>query len=212
METEEILTAIQRAAETIATPNWVDKLAIIISALAILVASDVAIYVAKKQNKIIEKQTEIAKKQAEIAEQQNKIVLFEKRYELYCLVQKCIFTAGLLSTLPVNNANEMYKCFFVEFDDVILKNESVGKYRIIVSMLSVADKLDQTEFLFSKDTSKYILQLAARLRILMAFDAPANQDKTLIEVKNSYCQIANDLEADSILNKMKLELQPILTR
>ena len=56
METEEILAAIQQAAETIAAPNWADKLALLVSFLAILVAAGVAVYVAKKQNGISEKQ------------------------------------------------------------------------------------------------------------------------------------------------------------
>lgn len=83
METVEILAAIQKAADTIATPNWAAIASVVISFLAVIVATGVAIYVAKKQNKITEKQTEIALKQAEIAEQQNKIALFQERYSVY---------------------------------------------------------------------------------------------------------------------------------
>lgn len=84
METNEILVAIQAAANTIATPNW----AVVLSVVTALGAVAVAIIVAIKQNKIAEKQNEIAERQAEIAEQQNKIALFKERYVVYSELYK----------------------------------------------------------------------------------------------------------------------------
>lgn len=101
METEEILAAIQKAAETIATPNCAAWFSAVAAAIAVVVAIIVAIMqyrIYKKQNKIAEEQTviskkqnEIAESQAEIARQQNRITLFEKRYNVYCEFQKIFY-------------------------------------------------------------------------------------------------------------------------
>lgn len=72
METEEILAVIQKAAETIATPNWADKWAVILSVLAIIAATTVAF------------------QQVKIQKQQNRIALFEKRYKTYNELSKVL--------------------------------------------------------------------------------------------------------------------------
>lgn len=80
---DEILVAIQEAANTIATPNWADKLSALLSLLAIFAAG----IVAWRQNKISREQTEISKQQMSIADKQNKIALFEKssKYMIFFL-------------------------------------------------------------------------------------------------------------------------------
>ena len=100
METEEILVSIQKAADTIATPNWAAIASVVISLLAVIVAAGVAIYIAQKQNKITERQTEIALKQAEIAEQQNRIALFEKRFLVFSEISKVIRIGQAISAQP----------------------------------------------------------------------------------------------------------------
>ena len=64
---DELLVAIQNAANTIAAPNWADIMSACFSLFAIIVAGFVAW-----------KQIEISRKQTDIADRQNKIALFEK--------------------------------------------------------------------------------------------------------------------------------------
>lgn len=66
---DEILVAIQDAANTIATPNWADILSTIFSFAAIVVAG----VIAWRQNKIAEEQTAIAAKQNEFSAEQTQI-------------------------------------------------------------------------------------------------------------------------------------------
>lgn len=203
METEEILEAIQKAAETIATPNWADKLSLLVSFLAILVAAGVAVYVAKKQNGISEKQ-------ADIAEQQNRIALFEKRYELYRLVSKCIGLSGLISTVTraVNSVSDIYTCLSVEFDEISSEDLAAGSHTIVSKMVDITNRLELSEFLFSKDVSEQIQDLSARLKILVTADYLINQGSSFENIKKAYCQGAEQFKSNGILEKMKLEIQP----
>lgn len=69
LETKGIFAAIQKAANTIATPNCAAWL----SAIAALAAVVAAIIIAIKQNKIAKQQTEIAAEQNKFSEEQTQI-------------------------------------------------------------------------------------------------------------------------------------------
>lgn len=212
METEEILVAIQKAAETIATPNWADKLSLLVSFLAILVAAGVAIYVAKKQSETSNKQNEIILKQTEFVEQQNKISLFKERYELYQLLEKCMNMADFLKSYRYCNQNELYKCVFLYFDKIVLESQCIGKDRAIYAIRDITDRLYQSEFLFSIEISSQIRLLANCLRNFMLLEEVYQSKEDLQEIKNLYCEAASKLKSNNILGKMKSELQPILVR
>ena len=79
------------AANTIASPNWADKLSLLLSLAAIIVAGYVAL------------------KQAKISEQQNKIALFEKRYVVYESLSKAVNAAEEIS--EVKNAEDIWNVF-----------------------------------------------------------------------------------------------------
>ncbi len=201
METEEILAAIQQAAETIAAPNWADKLALLVSFLAILVAAGVAVYVAKKQNGISEKQ-------ADIAEQQNRIALFEKRYELYRLVSKCISLSGLISivTRAVNNIDDVYRCLAIEFDEISF--EDITAQTINSKMMDIINRLELSEFLFSENISKQIQNLSLQLKILVTADFAINRGSSFEDIKTTYCRKAEQFKSNGTLEEMKSEIQP----
>ena len=222
METEEILAAIQKAAETIATPNCADKVSVvisIISALISLVAVIVAGYVAwkqygitKKQNEITKKQNEIAFKQVELADQQNRISLFRERYELYQLLEKCMNMSDFLKTYQYCDQNELYKCVFLYFDKIVLEIQCVGKDRAIYAIRDITNRLYQSEFLFSIEISNHIRLLANYLRNFTLLEEVYQSKEEFQKIKNLYCEAASKLKSNNILGKMKSELQPILTR
>lgn len=116
METEEILTAVQRAAETVAAPNWADKLSVAISLLAVFVAG----FVAWKQSKIARSQNEITKKQAEISEQQNKIALFKERYLVYTELYK-FFSISTQMKLDLQEGETHFKDFSEDNKKIFLR-------------------------------------------------------------------------------------------
>lgn len=145
---DEILVAIQEAADTIAAPNWADIMGVCFSLTAVVVAC----IVAWRQNKIV-------LKQAEIAEQQNKIELFEKRYEVYDVISKISAVAS--EVIDVDRAEKM--CIIVQDKFELGKRSSImGEYdetalRSIIS--EIPRKLAQSEFLFSQEIYKAIISL-----------------------------------------------------
>lgn len=138
METNEILAAIQKAAETIATPNWAAWLSAIAALGAVIVAIIIAIKqnkvaerqneISKKQNEIAEKQTEIAEKQAKIAEQQNKIALFDKQYQVFAEIMKVIGIGQAIKTQPKATLKWVLNTALVEFGyDPTIDTADTGK-------------------------------------------------------------------------------------
>lgn len=157
METEEILAAIQNAAETIATPNWAAWL----SALAALGAVAVAIIVAVRQNNIANKQTEIAKAQteiakiqAEISKQQNKIALFEKRFLIYDKVSKIFNIAYILKKLGKSPINVVHRTIssILEYD--VTKDLAKPDSTTAVEIQCTRELVKQASFLFPEISRK----------------------------------------------------------
>ena len=89
---DELLVAIQEAANTIATPNWADILGVCFSLMAVIVACLVAL-----------KQNEISRKQTDIADKQNKIALFEKRFEIYDILSICKASVQTIELIGEND-------------------------------------------------------------------------------------------------------------
>lgn len=195
MKTEEILAAIQKSAEKIAEPNCADILSVVFSFLAIVVAG----VVAWRQNKI-------SKQQADISEQQNKIAVFDKRYDLYDTVLKCISLSEFIFTLfegKVITTKDVHLLFAIAFKDVSDNAEDVNVFQ---EASRVCSKLKQSEFLFSENVSIYLSKLSESLLCFILADAPANQNKSLSILKEDYCQVIKNLKTDGILQKMKKDL------
>lgn len=199
---EEMLLEIRNiaveAATIIANPNWAAKWSLVMSALAIVVAGIVAL-----------RQNEIAKKQSDIADRQNKIALFEKRYEIYRLVLKCKTAALLLPSIYSESIDEMYEYLLVIFDkksrDYLKHSE---KYRVVVGMEDVLEKLDQAMFLFSKDVSEYIIRTTACLRILTIREYAERENSNFENIINNYCQSVIALQDNGIIDKIISEMKP----
>ena len=109
---DELLIAIQNVANTIATPNWADKLSVLLSLLAIFAAG----IVAWRQNKISREQTEISRKQTDIADKQNKIALFEKRYAVYHEIANIISVGETLDSRQMPARDELLVILEVSWD------------------------------------------------------------------------------------------------
>ena len=175
METEEILAAIQKAADTIATPNCAAWL----SAIAALAAVAVAIIIAIKQNRIAKKQNEIARKQAEISEQQNRIALFEKRYDIYYEITKIIEIGEQLAS-PEPLSIYFILCLLevdleIKFSDEQDKNAMLT---MVYAKLSQAMHIvDQAVFLFPRVDETDIEQLFGDALDFITFLATSNEEE-----------------------------------
>lgn len=201
METKIILEAVKEAAEKIAAPNWADKMALLVSFLAMLIAAGVAIYVARKQNKIV-------LKQAEIAEQQNKIALFEKRFEVYETLRKCLNVSLLISCSTKDcSLNSIYAAFHIEFGDWPYVSPQDDKSLWASGFYDVTNKLTQADFLFSEDVGKYIRNLVTAIHLLVSLIYVENSDKIFEDRKMEFLQTAKDIESNKILETMRLSLQ-----
>lgn len=199
METEEILAAIQKAAETIATPNW----ASILSALAACGAVVVAVIIAFKQIAIAKKQNEITEKQADIAEQQNKIAVFDKRYELYLATSKCVSLENFITTLFEGKditIDDIHLLFAIAVKEPSDDLKSINAFQ---EASNVCARLEQSEFLFPQNISDHLSKLSECLLQLILADAPANQNTSINELRKNYCQAVNSLKTDGILQEIK---------
>lgn len=191
----EIENIASTAANTIASPNWADILSVLFSFLAIIVAG----IVAWKQNKI-------SKQQSDIAEQQNKIAVFDKRYELYDIVSKCIALSDNLSTLfggKVISTENVHLIFAITFKE---PSDCIENISAFVEVSNIYSKLNQAEFLFSKNVSDSLSNLSSNLFRLILANAPANQNISLSELVEDYHQTIKNLKTDGILQEIKKDL------
>lgn len=195
METEEILVGIQKAAETIATPNWADKLSVAMSLLAVVVAG----IVAWKQNKIV-----LA--QAKIAEQQNKIALFEKRFTVYENMRKVVRVAEEIA--EIKKPDDIWPVFQnVFFEEWHSENAENIKYERMALILNIHTNLEQAEFLFSEDIANAILFLRVDLLLLTRGIYGEFDGKLFEERKMKFCQDAEAVQKQRILEKIQNDLQ-----
>lgn len=194
METEEILVAIQNAANTIAAPNWADIASVGLSLLAVVVAG----FVAWKQNKII-------LKQAEIAEQQNKISLLEERITIYNVAFCCKSIAEKILECAKNNKEaasifqDIAQKSLFTFSALPISREYIGETDIKL----ILEKLSHAEFSFSEGVSKSLVALAARLVFLML---AYNEEEFNVQ-KGLLRQLLEHIEEDKVFEKAKNELR-----
>lgn len=201
METEEILVAIQKAAETIATPNWAAILSVVISLLAVVVAG----FVAWRQYGITKMQNDISQKQAEIAEQQNRIALFEKRYELYRIISDCRFLSLFLLE-SAKKQSDIYTIVALAFN-IDVNETPVQRNTVWPHISAKVDKLKQSDFLFSKNISIYINRLSVSLLMLMAPDILHINDKKFDTLKGKYNKAVRELLEAKVLEEIEAQLQ-----
>lgn len=213
---EELYVEIQNAADKIASPNWAAKMSAITALVAVVLAFTamiVTIIVARKQNRIAEQQNgvaqeqaEISKRQVEITEQQNRIALFEKRYELYIIVNICTNFGHFLNVNPFIN-KVLFDSFVIAFYGNLIQNKVITEQETTFWMMNLIFKLKQGKFLFVDDVGEYTQKIADSLRDF--FQAGYyNMDYELsIDKKNNFLIVVKDFEESGALKKMEKELQ-----
>lgn len=195
METEEILAAIQRAADTIAKPNCTAWL----SALAALGAVAVAIIVAVKQNNIAKKQNKIVLKQAEISEQQNRIALFDKRYEVYGELLKICNISNQIECINEHQRMPLLCAVEAIYEiEIVNKNSINTQLNVVITRIKKSEYiLHQSEFLFSNIDGENVKELIGNLLTCLIFivketNIPVSKDipemKNFIDVCNDFMQ------------------------
>lgn len=203
METEEILIAIQKAADTIATPNWADIASVGLSLLAVIVAG----FVAWKQFEIAKEQNEIVLKQAEIADKQNQIALFDKRFELYNILKSCISSSEIIKLVKKDKDILRYLAVVLGRNAEVtgeLDNEKASLY-----LANCSIELQQSTFLFSKETAQYIRNVSAALLILAYADVEADGQKRFNEKKQGYLISIKKFEDNGGLKRVRDEMNII---
>lgn len=202
METGEIFVAIQEAAKTVATPNWADKLSIVVSLIAVVVAG----FVAWKQIGITKEQMKIANKQADISKEQNKISLLEKRIEVFelAILAKTVAKEIIESA---NNNIESCRIFVRHFNEFpamagnLLTNENQLNPQQTKLILM---KISNAEFIFSEEIRIHMVALASHLFGVMKL----NNEEEFLAYKDLLNQIIIAIEENKIMEKMENELLP----
>lgn len=193
METEEFLKAIGKAAETIASPNYADKLALVLSLIAILCATGVAIF------------------QVRISNQQNKIALFEKRYKVYDTARICVSASKKVAEFA-KDLDDVYDIFCTVFHDWphMKTNDDTDK-RWVFQFFEIAEKLEESEFLYDKEIYQRIQTLNAFLLVLVGTTYLKEEERDFQRRKEHFCRAAEDIISNHVLEKMRkeLQLQPI---
>lgn len=187
METEEILAAIQQAADTIAAPNWVAIASVAISFLAVIVAGFVAwkqSKIAIEQNKIAKKQGDIAASQAEISEQQNKIALFEKKFFIYYEISKIVNLGQVISTYPQTTLKWIIDTELASLGCTTAIDTKDPKKAILDSIFvsRTLTSIKQAVFLFPEIEEKDVNELCKKyIRFFYAviIEASTNPDTTI---------------------------------
>ncbi len=184
----ELFTEIQNAAQVIAEPNYADKSAIFISAIAALLAFAVAY------------------RQADISKQQNKISLFELRYKMFNCILDCNHFAKMLLLCAKDDKDviRVYK-MTIGKKSSISKTQQADDRFLISEMAGFVSELGKTEFLFPQDITEYSKQLATELMRIIT--NPLIPEKDYIEpAKKSLQEILNAFESNKIAAKMRAEL------
>ena len=168
---DELYVVIQDAANKIATPNWAARWSVYITAitggiafitmLVTITISRRQIKIAKQQNSIALEQAKFSKLQAEITEKQNKIALFEKRYEVYSIIEKCKNIAEILEKFPITNEQFIQKLLSTFIDNS--SGVSNTQADIALALTNISFKLCQGTFLFSENIGMHTNRLAKSL-------------------------------------------------
>lgn len=185
----ELFSEIQNAAQVIAEPNYADKAAILISAIAALLAFAVAY------------------RQVGISKQQNKISLFELRYKMYNCILTCNHFAKMLLLLAKDDKDvaHVYKMTIGKKSSPA-KTQRTDDSFLISEMADFVSELGKTEFLFPQDVAEYSNQLA--IVLMRIITNPLIPDKDYIEPgKTALQEVLDTFEGKRIGAKMKVELQ-----
>lgn len=207
---DELLIAIQNAANTIATPNWADIMGVCLSLLAVIVACFVAWRqneILIKQIKISMKQNEISKKQASIADKQNRIALFEKRLEIYDILFSCKSSASALRDIEKNE--DILEHLFYKLSKNPQKRRNFNRREATLYLLNCCSKLKNATFFFSEEIGSYITTVSSNLILLICAEDVVDSPKEYNEIKQSYLEAIKLLEKYDCFIKIQKEIKLI---
>lgn len=206
---DELLVAIQNAANTIATPNWADIMSVCFSLAAVIVACFVArkqIDISREQTEISKKQTEISQEQATIADKQNRIALFEKRLEIYDILSSCKISTQILGWLYEDE--KILKCLF----SLLVKNEKEyqeHRNEARAYLINCSIKLQRATFLFPEEITPYIFNVSNKLYDLVDADFKKDGPKKYNEKKQTYIKAIDDLDKNGVIKRVEAEMKMI---
>lgn len=200
---DEILIAIQNAANTIAAPNWADIAGVCVALAAVFVA----FVVACRQNKIMKKQTEIMNAQASIAEYQNKIALFEKRLEIYDILLSCSLSAEALN--DIEDDKSVLKRFYIIFKGDIGEDQEFNRDEAKLYFKNCATKLLRASFFFPKEIVSYITNVSGELFVLTYSNPEADGPKKYRRKKQNYFEAVMALDENKVFESIKKEMTMI---
>ena len=193
---DEILIAIQEAANTIAAPNWADILSVCFSLAAVFVAGVVAC----KQNKI-------SREQASIADKQNKIALFEERLEIYDILLSCNLSTRILKVAGENE--EILKYLFIIFAGDPKEYRRFNRDEAQFYLSNCATKLLRASFFFSKEIASYITDISGELLTLVNADIKSDGSENYNEKKQRYFEAIKKLDENEVFNSMREEMKMV---
>lgn len=208
---DELLVAIQGAANTIAAPNWADKLSVLLSLLAIFAAS----IVAWRQNKISREQTEISKKQTEIsqeqvsiADKQNRIALFEKRLEIYEILLAC--SANIESIKSLGENEDILRRLLIILSDNPEEYLEYNRDKAKLYLANCSIKLRRAIFFFPEKIVPYIDNVSMALIRLARVDVKTDEPKKYNERKQDFFESINALKENEILKTIIEEMKMMI--
>lgn len=193
---DELFVAIQEAANTIAAPNWADKMAAFCSLFAVVVAGIIAC----KQNKISEKQTNIA-------ENQNKIALFEERLEIYDILLSCNLSTRILKVAGENE--ELLKYLFIIFAGDPKEYRRFNRDEAQFYLSNCATKLLRASFFFSEEIASYVTDISGELLTLVNADIKSDGPENYNEKKQRYFEAIKKLDENEVFNSMREEMKMV---
>lgn len=193
---DEILVAIQNAANTIAAPNWADILSVCFSLAAVFVACIVAW-----------RQNEISRKQTEIADKQNRIALFEKRLEIYDILMSCRSSAHILKLLDKDE--DVLKHLFTAFSEDPKEYRKFNRNEANLFIANRSEKLFRANFFFSEKITPYIIHVSISLLILAESDINVDGPEKYNERKQGYFKAIETLEENHVFESIKEEMKMV---
>ena len=158
---EELIKAI----EELGNLSWIDYVQFGLTIITILISAFALFYAVRVPKKI--------------AEEQNKIELFDKRYEVFQLFERCVsFNKALQKSETVE---DMRKDCMLLFDE--LKYEELDFKIVMKKVYTFEHSLHQMEFLFPNISEKDVHELYTSLwKVLMAIIG----DENVNECKKGY--------------------------
>ena len=190
---DELLVAIQEAANTIAAPNWADILGVCFSLAAVFVAGFVAW-----------KQIEISRKQSDIADKQNKIALFEKRLEIYDILKSCRSSVEIIKSLSENE--DILKYLFMVFSDNPEEYQEYTRNEARLYLIDYSIKLQRASFFFSEKIVPYIINVSINLDSLTDANIKTDGPRKYNERKLNYYESIKALDENKVFESIREEM------